>query len=66
MLPVLPFEKIAKNAGVKRMSRDATEELRDLMEEYATKIAERAVKLSFHAGRRTVMESDVKFVAGKK
>ncbi len=66
MLPILPFEKITKKAGTRRISHDAIEELRDVMEEYAMSMAEKAVKLSFHAGRRTVMESDVKFVTGKK
>jgi DNA-binding protein len=64
MLPILPFEKIAKKAGAKRISKDAVEELRDVMEEYAIEIAEKAVKISLHANRRTVMEDDVRFVVG--
>lgn len=62
MLPLLPFERIAKKAGVKRISREAVEELRDTMDEYATEVAEKAVKISFHAGRRTVKAEDVGFV----
>lgn len=62
MLPILPFEKIAKKSGVKRISKEAVEELRDVMEEYANNIAEQSVKISYHANRRTVMEQDVKFV----
>lgn len=62
MLPLLPFERIAKKAGVKRISHEAVEELRDTMDEYATEVAEKAVKVSFHAGRRTVKEEDVRFV----
>ncbi len=65
MLPLLPFERIAKKAGIRRISQDALEELRDVMEEYAMELAERAVKLSRHANRRTVMSEDAKFVAGK-
>ena len=63
MLPLLPFEKIAKKAGIRRMSRDALEELRDVMDEYALELAEQAVRISRHANRRTVMEDDVRFVA---
>lgn len=66
MLPILPFERIAKKAGVRRISREAVEELRDTMDEYATMLAEKAVKVSFHAGRRTVKEEDIIFVAGEK
>jgi histone H3/H4 len=62
MLPLLPFERIAKKAGVRRISKDAVEELRDTMDEYASKLAEMAVKISRHANRRTVKEEDIKFV----
>jgi len=62
MLPLLPFEKLAKKSGVKRISRDALEELRDIITEEATEIAEKAVKISRHANRRTVMKEDVRFV----
>jgi len=62
MLSLLAFERIARKNGVKRISKEAVEELRDIMEEKGTEIAERAVRLSRHAGRRTVMASDVKFI----
>lgn len=62
-LSILPFEKLAKKAGARRMAKDAVEELRDVVEEYGFSIASQAVKLCEHAGRRTVKEEDVKFVA---
>jgi histone H3/H4 len=62
MLSLLAFERIAKKNGVKRISKEAVEELRDTIEEIGTEIAEKAVKLSRHAGRRTVMLEDVKFI----
>ena len=52
-------------AGVKRISREAVEELRDTMDEYATEVAEKAVKVSFHANRRTVKAEDIAFVVKK-
>ena len=64
-LPLLPFERIAKRAGAKRISKDAVEELRDVIEEYGIEIAERAIKISRHANRRTVMASDIRFVVKK-
>lgn len=65
-LSLTPFEKIAKRAGVKRVSKDAVEEMRDVIEEIAIELAEHAVRVSRHAGRRTVMREDIEFVAGKK
>jgi len=65
-LPITPFEKIAKRAGVKRISKDAVEELRDIIEEIANEMADHAVRVSRHAGRKTVMKEDIDFVTGKK
>ncbi len=62
MLPLLPFDRIAKKSGVKRISADASKELQEIISEYAAETAEKAVKLSRHANRRTVMLEDVKFV----
>jgi len=66
MLPLLPFERIAKKAKISRISREALEELRDITDEMATEIAEKAVKISRHAGKRTVMATDVRFVIKNK
>lgn len=63
MLPTLPFERMAKKMGIKRISKDAIEEIKDAIEEMSLELSENAVKLSRHAGRRTVMAEDVKFVA---
>jgi histone H3/H4 len=64
-LPILPFEKIAKNAGVARLSKEGAEELREIIEEKAISIAEQATRVAMHAGRKTVTRSDIEFVAGK-
>jgi len=63
MLPILPFEKLAKKAGAKRMAKEAAAELRDLIEEYGSSLAASAVKLCEHAGRRTVKSEDVEFAS---
>ena len=62
MLPISPFERIAKKAGIKRISKDALEELRDTVEEAGIEIAEKSVKISRHAGRRTVKKEDIRFI----
>ncbi|MBI3190304.1 NFYB/HAP3 family transcription factor subunit [archaeon] len=62
MLSVLAFERLAKKVGIKRISKDALEEIRDIVTEEGIDIAERAFKISKHANRKTVMLDDVKFV----
>ncbi len=66
MLSLLAFERIAKKNGIKRISKQALEEIREIIEEKGLEIAEQAVKISRFAGKKTVMESDVKFVAERK
>lgn len=66
MLSLLAFERIAKKNGVKRISKEALEEAREAIEEIGFEIAEKAAKLSRFAGRKTLMEDDVKFVTEKR
>ena len=59
-LPVAPMKRIIKNAGGFRVSEDAAEALREVLEEIAADLAARSVQLAKHAGRRTVTKEDVK------
>ncbi len=65
LMPLMPFDKIAKRYGVRRISKDALEEAREIIEEIAARLSEDAVRVSRHAGRRTVMKEDIEFVTGK-
>jgi len=60
ILPAAAMEKLLKKAGAARVSEDAKEKLREVMEEYAESIGSKAVRLANHAGRKTVKASDVK------
>lgn len=62
MLSILAFERLAKKVGIKRISKDALEEIRDMITEEGLETAERAFRISRHANRKTVMLEDVKFV----
>lgn len=63
--PVLPFERLMKRAGAKRVSYEAAEELAKVMEEKMIKIAEEAAALAKHAGRKTVLVEDVRLAYRK-
>lgn len=63
--PVLPFERILKRAGARRVSYDAAEELSKVVEEKIFKIAEEAAALAEHAGRKTVLAEDVRLARRK-
>lgn len=60
VLPRLPFERILKKAGAKRVSEDALEEFANVMEEKLFTIAKEAAILAKHAGRKTIIAEDVR------
>ncbi len=62
-IPLASMEKILKACGAERVSDDAKVALKSLLEEIADDISRNAIKLSRHAGRRTVMGSDVKLAS---
>src|SRR3989442_15430574 len=51
--------RVIKKSGADRVSDDAADELRKVLEDVAEKIARQAVELSVHAGRKTVKSEDV-------
>ncbi len=64
-LPKLPFERILKKAGAKRVSQDSLEEFAAVMEERMLKIAADALALAKHAGRKTITAEDVRIAKRK-
>ncbi len=63
LLPLAAMEKILKNCGAERASDKAKAALKDVLEDKAAVIAEKAVKLASHSGRVTVKGGDVKLAA---
>mgnify|MGYP001581110246 CR=1 FL=1 len=59
-LPLLPFERILKKAGAKRVSHEAMDEFAKVVEDKLLLIASEAAVLAKHAGRKTVVVEDIR------
>jgi histone H3/H4 len=55
--------RLIKKSGAERVSDDAADELRKILEDIADRIARQAVDLSVHAGRKTIKSEDVRLAA---
>jgi histone H3/H4 len=55
--------RVMKKSGAERISDDAANELRKVIEEIAERIAKQAVDLSLHAGRKTIKPEDIRFAS---
>lgn len=60
ILPLAAMEKLLKKGGATRVSETAKAALRDILEEYSEKLAEKAIRFAQHSGRKTVKAEDVK------
>jgi histone H3/H4 len=58
-IPLAPLERILRQEGGYRVSEEAVEKLRDVVEKLAREIAKVSVDMSKHAGRRTIKAEDV-------
>jgi DNA-binding protein len=63
LIPLATMEQILKKAGAPRVSEEAKKELKNALENYANKISIKAIELSKHAKRRTVLGEDVRLAA---
>jgi DNA-binding protein len=59
-IPLAPVVRILKKANIDRVSDEAAKELRNVLEEYAVEVSERASKLAKHAGRVTIKAQDIR------
>ena len=55
--------RIIKKSGGERVSEEAADQIRRILEEIATKISDQAVDLSIHAGRKTIKAEDIQLAA---
>ncbi len=60
LLPLAAMEKLLKQGGAERVSDKAKAALKDAIEDIANEIAVKAIRLSVHAGRKTIKAEDIK------
>ncbi|MHC1608851.1 MAG: histone family protein [Candidatus Methanofastidiosia archaeon] len=58
-LPIATIEKIIRKAGAYRVSKGAAKELSEFLEDWGVEIAQEAMRLAEHAGRKTVKSEDI-------
>lgn len=60
ILPLAAMEKLLKKCGAPRVSEDAKEALKEVLENYGEEVGQKAVKMAEHAGRKTVKAEDIR------
>jgi len=63
IIPKAPVARILMKVGAKRVSAGAAAVFTDKLEDIAKRIAEDAVRIAKHAGRKTVHDSDIRLAA---
>ena len=64
-LPLAPLEKILRRSGAKRVSKGAVKEFSYSLGDYITRLSAEAATLAKHAGRKTIIDSDVRMARRK-
>ena len=64
-LQIAPMHRLIKKAGAERVSEEAANELRAVLEEIGIKISKEAFEFAVYAGRKTVKAEDIKIAVRK-
>lgn len=60
ILPLAAMEKLLKKAGAPRVSDSAKKALAEILEDYSMELSEKAIKIAYHAKRKTIKDGDIK------
>ncbi len=63
IIPRATVARLIVNAGARRVSDSGVEELADYLTKKGIEIAKKALEISKHAGRKTILEGDIKLAA---
>jgi histone H3/H4 len=58
-IPLAAMDRIIREIGAERVSEDAKEALREILEDEAKELIRRADRISKHAGRTTIVKEDI-------
>ena len=58
-IPILAIERLMKDKGANRVSDDAKEELRKILEAYLYDLSLKASKIASHSKRKTINSGDL-------
>lgn len=58
-LPIAALENLMKQKGAQRVSEDAKEELKKILESYLYDLSIKASKIASHSGRKTINSGDL-------
>ena len=62
-LSLAAMEKLMKKAGADRVSEDAKVTLKDVLEDHAIRLSEKAWQIAKHSGRKTIKSGDIKIAS---
>ena len=65
-IPDSPMDRILRNAGAKRVSKQAARQFALALETIASAISKEAIIYANHAGRKTIVSDDIKLAAKKQ
>jgi len=65
-LSLAPMHRIARKAGIERVSEEACRELAIILEELGFQICKEAQQIMMHSRRKTLLAGDVKVAARKR
>lgn len=65
MLPLAAVERIARKAGIKRISAKAIKELEGIADQIGLELVLEAAQVARYAKRKTILKKDIHLVAGK-